>query len=377
MRTEGKSAWESTLQNPHHRWAADLDRFRRNFTTIGQKPKFTISSADRFFCIGSCFARNIEEQLVYRGLDVLSKSIICPKEESPIRPNGFTNKFTTPSISNELEWIASSPPDEILVETEAGWIDSQLAPAQKAVTRERAVERRRYLSTEYFPRLRHADIVVMTLGLNEVWFDARCSRYWNCAPSFWQVRREPGRFFFERTDYWTNLAQLDHIRALIKELNPSMRIVLTVSPVPLTVTFSGTDAAVANTYSKAVLRAAAQAFSDAHADSDYFPSYELAMLSRREAAFSQVDFSHVMDTAVESIVDHFVAAYIGAIPRPHPNFVEALYLDANPDVDWAVRTGRIDSGYRHYVQHGEREGRPLRSNVPPSWAQMVGFMPVD
>lgn len=45
-------------------------------------------------------------------------------------------------------------------------------------------------------------------------------------------------------------------------------------------------------------------------------------------------------------------------PVPPPGWRERAYLAANPDVAAAVRSGALRSGYEHYVQHGEREGRP-------------------
>src|SRR5271163_720483 len=41
-------------------------------------------------------------------------------------------------------------------------------------------------------------------------------------------------------------------------------------------------------------------------------------------------------------------------------FDEAGYLIANPDVAAAVRNGSIESGWKHFLQHGRAEGRRLR-----------------
>jgi hypothetical protein len=44
-------------------------------------------------------------------------------------------------------------------------------------------------------------------------------------------------------------------------------------------------------------------------------------------------------------------------------FHDMAYLDANPDVEAAVRRGEFHSGYQHWQLHGAAEGRPLRSAV--------------
>ena len=90
----------------------------------------------------------------------------------------------------------------------------------------------------------------------------------------------PSRFTLGITDARDNAFVLDQIYARLKDLSPSMRLVVTVSPVPLGETFSGRDAMIANTYSKCTLRCAAEVFSQAHADVDYFPSYEIVTQSK-------------------------------------------------------------------------------------------------
>jgi hypothetical protein len=138
-----------------------------------------------------------------------------------------------------------------------------------------------------------------------------------------------------------------------------MRIVVTVSPVPMSATFSGRDIAVANTYSKSTLVAAAQAFQAAHDDVDYFPSYELVTLSPREAAYG-ADCLHVPNAVVGGVMEQFMTAYVGAAARAPEGFVDLAYLEANPDVEDAVRAGLFVSGYEHWLEFGRGENRSLR-----------------
>ena len=42
---------------------------------------------------------------------------------------------------------------------------------------------------------------------------------------------------------------------------------------------------------------------------------------------------------------------------PPPGWVEQAYLDENPDVAAAVRSGKFESGWQHYLLHGIEEGR--------------------
>jgi tetratricopeptide (TPR) repeat protein len=86
-------------------------------------------------------------------------------------------------------------------------------------------------------------------------------------------------------------------------------MILSVSPVPFKATYSGQDAIVANTYSKSVLRAAAEEFVEAHDNVDYFPSFEMVTLSDRKAAYCD-DNIHVQPAMVNRIMELAVSRYV-------------------------------------------------------------------
>lgn len=360
---DGAAAWKGLAGADGRQWLEIAGRFHQDPFEINHVPGFALHAKSRFFCLGSCFARNIEEHLIYRGVDVLSKRVVSPKVEWPARPNGFLNKFTTHSMVQELRWLAEPPanPAEHLLETSKGWRDMHLTPGLQGTSFERAVERRAWLAAEYFPRIAQADVLVMTLGLNEVWRDTVADTRLNAAPGLWEVRRQPGRFVLEITDVDENIAALEEARVLAKALNPAMKFVVTVSPVPMGTTFSGRDIAIANTLSKATLRAAADAFQMRHDDVDYFPSFEIATLSSRAFAYAP-DCLHVADRVVSHIMGRFLDGYLGAsTPRLAPeDFTELSYLDANPDVEDKVRAGELTSGFEHWIVQGEAEGRRVR-----------------
>jgi|688.fasta_scaffold173535_2 hypothetical protein len=356
---DGMAAWESLASNHHTRWHENIERFKSAPIYVYHKPKFLIDHDCFFFCIGPCFARNIEEHLIYRERKVLSKRIFAPKKEAPARPNGFVNKFTTMSIVNELKWLLSRPAidDSLFEQGPNGWCDLQLGPGIPPVSLERAIERRTYLIDEYFSRIRLASIIIITLGLNEVWRDNKSNLYLNSAPSFTSVRREIDRYRLEITDVAQNFDELQEMRAIIKTINPDARIIVTVSPVPMGETFSGQDVAIANTRSKCTLRVAAEQFASLHSDVDYFPSFDMVSLAPRELAYG-VDCLHVSNAVVGSIMRTFLSNYMDVDTEP-PTFTELGYLAANPDVEEAVRRGDLESGFEHWLHIGKAEGRSL------------------
>jgi hypothetical protein len=359
----GIEAWESLAASKNARWHSNIDRFKEFIPDIDYRPKFTLSRNDQFFCIGSCFARNVEEHLIYTRCSVLSKRIMCPAHEWSGRPNGLVNKFTTHSMLNEVDWALRPPKitQALFEQTAQGWFDLQLSPGVRPVSLDRAIERRAYLTNEYFRRLADTSVVIVTLGLNEVWYDSWSRRYLNAGPSLYAARRQAKRYRVEFADVDSTVRALEHMRKRLLRLNPNMKLIVTVSPVPMSETFSGKDVGIANILSKATLRVAAESFSSRHAAVEYFPAFEMITLAPRQLAYAP-DCLHVNDKAVAIIMQRFAKSFFG-FETSLTSFIELAYLTANPDVDNAVRMGLLESGFEHWVKYGQAEGRPL---APPS-----------
>jgi hypothetical protein len=354
-------AWNRVAGKPDARWSSTLSSFNQPVFAIQHTAKFSLSMSDKFFCIGSCFARNIEEHLICQGAQMLSYQVVSPKLECPSRPAGMVNKFTTHSILQEIRWVSSPPADLTCYfsRIQDGWKDLQLKPNLPPVSYERVAERRHYLMTDYFSRLRAASIVIITLGLTEVWWDCSSELYLNATPSLWSVHREPDRYELHVTDTAANLEALEEIRKELKLLNTAIRVIVTVSPVPFHVTFTGQPVAVANMASKCTLRAAAEMFARKHDDVDYFPSFEMISLSNRNSVFLS-DCLHVSNSAVRAVIREFMRAYAGEYHDPPDDFNEKDYLAANGDVEALLRLGSLESGFAHWIASGKREGRPIR-----------------
>ncbi len=320
---DGEVAWRNVLGSPVSRWHAErrsrhwsgtaAERLERALVLPETSPGFRFGRDARLFAIGSCFARHIENYLLKHGYDVPSGHIQAPGLEAhPGRhATVVLNKFTTHSMLNELRWALEPGcafPEDSLVEEGAGFVDLQMvgevAPAPRDV-----VLARRPCVAEVFRRVRACHVVVLTLGLVEAWFDREQGLYLNRAPGYRLVKRQAGRFELRLLDHAANLEALEQIHALLRtHCRDDLRVVVSVSPVPLSETFTGRDVLVANAYSKAVLRAVAEHFARRHERVDYYPSYESVTLSDRRVAF-QDDLHHVADAVVDLNVRRFLDLY--------------------------------------------------------------------
>lgn len=316
------------LQNRANRWYKqgsnpdDLtsdyayQRLLRKWFIPEIEPKFKLRPQDKFYAIGSCFARGIEHMLVQRRIAVESVApefVNLQPVNKEVTGLGFTNKYNTFSILNELRWAldpeAVFPIDSIVQVTESTWFDPHITPTLELAGLQETLDRRAMMQT-VSKRIANCRAVIITLGLVEVWRDCEVDVYTNSTPARSVLKTQPKRYEFHLTSFAQNWANLEAIHALLtRYCHPEVRIVITVSPVPLMATFSKMDVVVANTYGKSLLRAIAQEWAAAHVNVDYFPSYEIVQNSNRAAVWER-DLRHVTGAGVQHIMELFLRNYI-------------------------------------------------------------------
>jgi len=165
-----------------------FQRLRQTCFTPHVVPKFKLCREDKFYAIGSCFARGIEKALAAQNVIVESaapefiKLQPANKESSGL---GFTNKYNTYSILNELRWAldpeAEFPRDSIVPLTNTTWYDPHANPTLEFVGWKETLERRAIMQT-VTKRITDCRGVIVTLGLAEVWRDAKVNVFVNRTP---------------------------------------------------------------------------------------------------------------------------------------------------------------------------------------------------
>lgn len=300
--------------NPAGKYA--FQRLHRTCFIPHVTPKFKFSRDDKFYAIGSCFARGIESALaggkviVESAAPEFAKLQPANKEPSGL---GFLNKYNTYSILNELRWAldpnAAFPRDSIVQLSRTTWYDPHTNPTLELVGFEETLERRALMHT-VTRRIKECRAVIVTLGLAEVWRDVKADVFINRTPIPSLVKTEPDRYEFQLSSFAQNWANLEMIHRLLTTYGHSdVHIIVTVSPVPLMNTFSTMDIVVANSWAKSLLRAVSQEWAAAHSNVDYFPSYEIVQNSGRVAMW-EADLRHVKGPGVQQIMDLFVGSYI-------------------------------------------------------------------
>lgn len=281
MELNGKEALEKALKNKNRKFPDKLNFRYQNgllFPSINPKFVFSKSRVYKLFTIGSCFARNIEESLCnFDNFIIPILQYGVSKEEWPHRPNGILNEYTPGCIAQRIEYTCKrlSFNEKGIFEVAPGqFVDSLLVSVRYPVSKERALERREEIYKLY-EHLLDSDILIITLGYVESWLYEDI--YINALPNPKIVRDNPNHFRFRRLNVEESYTLLSNALKLLFEINSKIKVIVTVSPVPIQSTFLDYDCVVANTYSKSVLRVVANMLAENFENVDYFPSYEIVI----------------------------------------------------------------------------------------------------
>ncbi len=306
--------------NKHARWkdiAADLDS---EFWPRVQ-PSFRIRPGENVFTIGSCFARNIEANLQALGCRVPMLDFRLPPDEYDGAPHAAMNRFHPPAFRQCLEWTAAIRDRDGVVRWadceplafdlgERRWFDLDMATAL-AVPQQRFIERRQHIY-DIFSHAFDAEAMMITPGLIEAWRDAKTGLYTYGAPNQKAMLQDPDRWQFEVLSYARCLEDMVATIDVVRARNPAVKILVTTSPVPLGVTFSGRDIAIANARSKAVLRTVCEEVVSLREQVDYFPSYEIVTLSNPARVWKS-DRLHVTYDFIGKIVSYMLGHYLEGV----------------------------------------------------------------
>lgn len=308
-------AFARRKDNPFGSWpmADDPDNRFAPMAAPHYTAGFTLQPGQKIITIGSCFARNIEEELVARGFDIPMQRFTVDKREWARDPTDILNNYVPGAIAPQIRWAFGMETYDSAahaIEVAPGrFVDPYLAPAARPITKEELLARRASLDALY-RELATSQAVIITLGFVEAWFDRTTGNYVNAPPPLAILKTAPQRFELHVLDYNGVRASLVELFDLLDRVcPPAYRIILTVSPAPLHLTYTQDDIAVANTYSKSVLRAAAGEICARRANADYFPSYESVILSPRDVAYGP-DQIHVSRQIVRFNIDRMLQQYL-------------------------------------------------------------------
>jgi hypothetical protein len=266
-----------------------------------QRPRIT--RATPIASIGSCFAREIKKWLTANRYNFIETVTGACAEDGSARYGRVYNTFT---LKQEFDRAFGefAPGERCWKFKEKGqrrWLD----PYRKNVAWDDRDEMKRELR-EHRDNVRRAfstcGVLIVTVGQSEIWYNKSDGYVYPLVPPARVF--DPEQHGFRLAGYEENLANLDHVQRLFEANNASGHMLITVSPVPLRATFRPDNALVANSASKAILRAAVDAFVARHPERvTYFPAYEAVTCVERDPF--EADNRHVRADVVDRIMRLF------------------------------------------------------------------------
>jgi len=277
--------------------------------------KFPISKQTRFVTFGSCFAQHFSKWLVGNGFSWVDGETVPDVLTSDAGlEQGYgifsvrTGNIYTVAILKQWIQLAlgtATVHPEIAVKEGAFYDTLRPLISTSGFGSESALISARELTySSLIKAICDSDIFVFTLGLTEGWESQSGYAYAMCPGTELGVF-DAEKHLFKNYSYDAILKDLNTTLELIKQINPKIRFILTVSPVPLTATASAEHVLSATTYSKSVLRAVAGFLHQTRADVDYFPSYELITSPPMRGAYFESNMRSVRPEGVEFVMQHF------------------------------------------------------------------------
>lgn len=287
---------------------------------LNDTPKFQLQRSDKVATAGSCFAQHIARYM--------RKSGMAPYVAEPAHPlmhqfggevesyqqfsTRYGNIYTTRQCLELLQQaFGQRPMIEDFVEQDSRWYDLVRPSVVKAGFS--SLEEARADRTYHLGRVKHmfetADVFIFTLGLTECWVDAVAGHTYPACPGTVKGEFDPERHVFRNLTCAEVVADLETLVAALAEVNPALKIILTVSPVPLVATRTERNVLVASSYSKSVLRAAVGEVEMRHAHVAYFPSFEIISHAASFGQYLASDLREVTERGVSHVMGCFLSSF--------------------------------------------------------------------
>lgn len=305
----------------HHFWRKSVSAVERHLLDPVVAPRFSIARGDKVSTAGSCFAQHIS-----RRLQAIDFNYLVTEDDPALSPDErkrrnfgifsarYGNVYTTRQLLQLFQRafegrgsidIAWRRPDGRYADPFRPNIEPDGFDSVEAVLAAREV----HLNAvrEMFVE---ADVFVFTLGLTEGWAAKGDGSVFPLAPGVVAGSHSDDAYEPINLSVYEVQAEMFEFLSRLKAVNPGVKVLLTVSPVPLIATHTGQHVLTATTYSKSVLRVAADTLSRVGDWIDYFPSYEIITGSFSRGVYYEDDAREVNELGVSHAMRCFFDNYV-------------------------------------------------------------------
>ena len=278
-----------------------------------------LARGDKVASAGSCFAANIVPYIARAGFEYVRTEAL-PSLFGEVGADNFSySKFSaaygniyTPRQALQLlqRALGEFAPQEDWWQPTEDVIVDPFRPGLKfpaSSIEEFQVLRAQHLGA-VLKALRQADVFVFTLGLTEAWRSRADGAVFPACPGTIAGVYDPKLHEFHNFSVAEVTADTAAFIDLARRVNPVLRFILTVSPVPLVATAAGGHVLNATVYSKSVLRVAAEEVVRSLPSVTYFPAYEIVTGPQAPEDSFQADRREPSQSAIDRVMRTFLGA---------------------------------------------------------------------
>ena len=282
---------------------------------------FLIESDSPVSTMGSCFAQHISRQIAKSGCHYfISEPPPSGMDDEQAKRHSYGvfsarygNVYTVrQALQLFKEAFGAFSPSLLYWRSGAGVIDPyrpNIQPEPFSDVRELTKSRELHLSCvrKIFSE---SGVFVLTLGLTEGWQFRQDGAAIPLAPGVTGDSCSLEDYKFVNYSFNEIRSDLFELLSEISKINRTCKFILTVSPVPLIATYENQHVVTANTYSKSLLRVAAQEAENFMGNVFYFPSYEIITCAASQGAYFENDFRQVSPLGVNHVMRVFKSNFI-------------------------------------------------------------------
>ena len=279
------------------------------------EPPFTFGPKTAVVTAGSCFAQHIGRRLAAEGFNYLvtepAHPMMSPGAAARLGYGIYSalyGNIYTPRQRVQLfdrVYGRFEPREDVWRDGNGAVVDPfrpQIQPQGFNGEKELALDRERHFRAvrEAFETL---DVFVFTMGLTEAWRSRVDGAVFPLCPGVAGGVFDRKKHEFVNFDVETVVADTRAFLQRLRSVNPSAKVILTVSPVPLMATAEDRHVLVSTVYSKSVLRVACDVLSRER-NVTYFPAYEIVA-----SGFGGDYFAEDRRSVTEDGVDHVMRVF--------------------------------------------------------------------
>lgn len=315
----------------HHFWRDSISAVEKFDIDPAVNSKFRIRPTDKIVTIGSCFAQHLSKALEKNGFKYLvTEAGLGLSEEERLKRNygvysaRYGNVYTARQFRQLLEeaFGEGEPFEKVWVDPGTGKYIDPYRPNIEPMgfnCESSLRESRRIMLKAVRKMVREGDVLVYTLGLTEAWMSKLDGWVFPVVPGAAGGAFDEDRHCFVNFRINEVMEDLSEALGRVKRINERMKVILTVSPVPLIATFENRSVLTSTVYSKSVLRVAAEEMAKSHDWVQYFPSFEVIAGAPTFSSYYASDLrqvrrsgvSHVMRLVMEHLVEKEASEEVG------------------------------------------------------------------